>query len=228
MAALMELRNVYKIYRTGAQEVHALDGVSLSFAEGEFAAIVGRSGSGKSTLMNCLGCLDRPSAGSYCFRGDDVAQLSERRRARLRNRAIGFVFQSFNLLPELSALENVALPLVYRGVAAPEREDRARRALAQVGLSARALHRPHELSGGQQQRVAIARVLAADPDVLLADEPTGNLDSAAGAEIVRLLHALHDAGRTIILITHDPRVAAAAPRCIELRDGRVIADSGAP
>ncbi len=224
--ALMELRCVSKIYHEHSdREVRALDDVSLSIEAGEFVAIVGSSGSGKSTLMNCLGCLDRPTRGQYLLNGTDVARLRGRALTRIRSHTIGFIFQGFNLLPDLTALENVALPLQYRGVPPAERLQKAREALTAVGLAHRLHHRPHQLSGGQQQRVAIARVLAADPPILLADEPTGNLDSAAGAEVMALLYRLHRAGRTIVLITHDPSIAASAPRIIRLQDGHIVQNS---
>ncbi|MBQ9083477.1 MAG: ABC transporter ATP-binding protein [Clostridia bacterium] len=221
--ALMELRRVSKIYHEHSdREVRALDDVSLSIEAGEFVAIVGSSGSGKSTLMNCLGCLDTPTRGQYFLDGTDVARMRGRALTHIRSRTIGFIFQGFNLLPDLTALENVALPLQYRGVPPAERLQKAREALISVGLAHRLNHRPHQLSGGQQQRVAIARVLAADPAVLLADEPTGNLDSASGAEVMALLHRLHRAGRTVVLITHDPAIAASAPRVIRLQDGHIV------
>ncbi len=224
--ALMELRCVSKIYHEHSdREVRALDDVSLSIEAGEFVAIVGSSGSGKSTLMNCLGCLDRPTRGQYLLNGTDVARLRGRALTRIRSHTIGFIFQGFNLLPDLTALENAALPLQYRGVPPAERLQKAREALTAVGLAHRLHHRPHQLSGGQQQRVAIARVLAADPPILLADEPTGNLDSAAGAEVMALLYRLHRAGRTIVLITHDPSIAASAPRIIRLQDGHIVQNS---
>ncbi len=224
--ALMELRNVSKIYHEHTdREVRALDDVSLSIEAGEFVAIVGSSGSGKSTLMNCLGCLDTPTRGQYILNGTDVARMRGRALTRIRSRTIGFIFQGFNLLPDLTALENAALPLQYRGVPPAERIQKAQAALTAVGLAHRLHHRPDQLSGGQQQRVAIARVLAADPAVLLADEPTGNLDSASGSEVMDLLHRLHRAGRTIVLITHDPAIAASAPRVIRLQDGHIVQNS---
>jgi putative ABC transport system ATP-binding protein len=223
---LMELRHVSKIYHEHTdREVRALDDVCLSIEAGEFVAIVGSSGSGKSTLMNCLGCLDTPTRGQYILNGTDVARMHGRALTRIRSRTIGFIFQGFNLLPDLTALENAALPLQYRGVPPAERTQKAREALTAVGLAHRLHHRPDQLYGGQQQRVAIARVLAADPPVLLADEPTGNLDSASGGEVMDLLHRLHRAGRTIVLITHDPKIAASAPRMIRLQDGHIVQNS---
>src|SRR5262245_25281586 len=207
----------------GRVAVHALNDVSLQVAPGEFVAIVGPSGSGKSTMMNILGCLDRPSAGRYVLNGTPVAELDDDALARLRSREIGFVFQSYNLLPRTSALDNVSTPLLYQHVSRRERVARATAALERLGLGDRLDHEPTELSGGQQQRVAIARALVTEPALILADEPTGNLDSHAGADVLALLHELHDAGRTIILITHDAEVAATADRQIHLRDGQVVA-----
>jgi len=202
--------------------VTALVDVSLAVEPGEFVAVVGPSGSGKTTLMNILGCLDRPTSGRYVLDGTSVAELDDDRLAALRSRSIGFVFQSYNLLPRASALDNVATPLIYQGVGRREREARARAALERLGLGDRTHHEPTELSGGQQQRVAIARALVTEPALLLADEPTGNLDSASGAEVMALLHELNASGRTIVLITHDVEVAAAANRQIHVRDGRVL------
>ena len=221
MADLISLRAVSKIYRMERNEVRALDGISLSVAQGEFLAIVGRSGSGKSTLMNIVGCLDTPTSGAYYLAGDDVSGLDEKRLARIRNREIGFIFQNFNLIGSLSALENVELPLLYRGVDRAERRRLAEAALCLVGLEGRAEHRPAQMSGGQQQRVAIARAIAAQPPIILADEPTGNLDSKSGGEIMRILHTLGDSGRTVILITHDERIAGGADRTVRLSDGKL-------
>ncbi len=223
MQAVIEMRDVYKIYQTGEMTVHALDGVSFSVAAGEFVAIVGRSGSGKSTLMNIVGCLDLPSAGEYRLNGEDITAISEKRLSCIRNRHIGFVFQNFHLLPSLTALENVELPLLYAGVKRGERRGIAKRMLESVGLADRMHHYPTQMSGGQQQRVAIARAIAGAPPLILADEPTGNLDEACGAEIMAILQRLHQNGTTIVLITHDPSVAAKADRQLEMRAGRVIA-----
>ena len=221
MSSVIELVDVSKTYATGALEVRALQDVTLRITEGEFVAIVGPSGSGKSTLMHILGCLDTPTAGTFHLADEDVASLDEDRLADVRNRHIGFVFQQFNLLPYLSAWRNVELPLVYTGTDRSERRERALRALDQVGLADRADHKPGELSGGQQQRVAIARALVTEPALLLADEPTGNLDSVSTADVLDLLDALHREGRTIILITHEHDVAERADRIVEIHDGRV-------
>jgi putative ABC transport system ATP-binding protein len=220
---VIEMRGIGKIYRSGRLEVEALQGVDLDVIPGDFLAIVGPSGSGKSTLMHLLGCLDRPTAGTYRLAGTDVAGLSDDQLARVRNRTIGFVFQSFNLLPRTTALENVAMPLLYAGVGRSERTQRARDALARLGLEDRLAHEPSELSGGQQQRVAIARALVSRPAIILADEPTGNLDSASGADVLELLHELNNTGTTIVLITHDSDVAVAAKRSVRVRDGRLAA-----
>ena len=221
MTAVLDLHDVTKVYAAGELEVRALGGVTLTIDEGELVAIIGPSGSGKSTLMHILGCLDVPTSGTFCLAGEDVAALDDDRLAELRNRHIGFVFQQFNLLSYLSAWRNVELPLVYAGVDAAERRERAHTALAQVGLADRAGHKPGELSGGQQQRVAIARALVTEPALLLADEPTGNLDSSSTAEVLGLLHDLHDSGRTIVLITHEADVAERAERIVQIRDGLV-------
>jgi len=221
---LVQLEDVSKVYRMGDVELRALDGVSLSIAEGEFTAIMGASGSGKSTLMNLLGCLDRPTGGRYLLEGREVSRLGNDALAAIRNRTLGFVFQSFNLLSRTSAAENVELPLLYSGVAAAERRARAVEALGRVGLGDRLDHHPNQMSGGQQQRVAIARALVTEPALLLADEPTGNLDSATGAEILGLFDRLHAAGRTIVVVTHDAAVAARASRRVRLRDGRIEHD----
>jgi putative ABC transport system ATP-binding protein len=219
---VLHLEGVRKTYKSGSLEVEALRGVSLTIHEGEFVAIMGPSGSGKSTLMHILGCLDVPSAGRYQIGGEDVATMNEAELALVRNRRIGFVFQQFNLLASLTALRNVELPLTYAGVTPPERHRRASAALDRVGLADRLDHRPGELSGGQQQRVAVARALVNDPDLVLADEPTGNLDSGSTAEVLGLFGDLHEAGRTIVLITHEPDVAARAGRVINIRDGKLI------
>jgi len=222
-AQIVRLDNVHKIYGVGQARVHALRDVSLRIERGEFVAVMGPSGSGKSTLLHILGCLDRPTEGKYYFDGSDTALLSERELVRIRNRRIGFVFQSYNLLPRETALENVTLPLIYAG--AERAAERGRAALAAVGLEARAHHRPGQLSGGEQQRVAIARALVKNPDLLLADEPTGNLDSRTAASLMELLSRIHhDAGLTIVLITHNPDIAAYAQRIIRLHDGCIVAD----
>jgi len=209
------------VYRTGSIAVAALRGVSLSIAPGEYVAVIGPSGSGKSTLMHILGCLDVPTSGRYRLAGEDVGGMSETALAEVRNRRIGFVFQQFNLLSSMTAWQNVELPLVYAGVPRAERKERAMEALASVGLAGRVAHRPGELSGGQQQRVAVARALVTEPDLILADEPTGNLDSVSAADVLRLMDELHDAGRTLVLITHDAEVASASERVLGIRDGLV-------
>ena len=220
---IIALHDVSRVYQMGRLEVQALAGVSMTVGAGEFVAIAGPSGSGKSTMMNIVGCLDRPTGGTYELAGTAVAALNDDGLARLRSRTIGFVFQSYNLLPRTSALDNVATPLLYQGVSRRERNARARAALERLGLGDRIDHEPTELSGGQQQRVAIARALVTDPALLLADEPTGNLDSRAGAEVMALFGELNAAGRTIVVITHDPDVAAMASRQVHLLDGRVVA-----
>ena len=225
--SLVEVRNLYKIYSFGDHQVNALYDVSLSIAKGQFAAIVGQSGSGKSTLMNMLGCLDLPDRGEYFLDGEDVSHLSEQELAHIRNARIGFIFQGFNLIPGMDALENVELPLLYRGVPPRERRRMAKDALERVGIGNRLHHRPNQLSGGQQQRVAIARAIAASPPIILADEPTGNLDSRSGQEVMDILQGLHAQGRTIILITHDSGIAASAQRVIRISDGRVVEDRAA-
>jgi len=221
---LIELKDIAREYTVGGELVRALDGVSIGIERGEWVAIIGQSGSGKSTLMNVVGCLDTPTRGSYLLNGKDVARMSDDELAGVRNKEIGFIFQNFQLLPRETALANVELPLVYRGVTAKERRARAIEALQKVKLEHRMHHKPTELSGGQRQRVAIARALAGDPSLLLADEPTGNLDSATGEEIVRLFEELHKAGHTIVLVTHEPRLAARCPRAIRLSDGKVVGD----
>jgi putative ABC transport system ATP-binding protein len=222
--ALIELEAIGKRYRSGPIEVQALRDVTLTIERGELAAIIGPSGSGKTTLLDILGCLSRPTDGRYRLDGLDVAERPEPELAALRNRSIGFVFQTFHLLPRHTAVENVALPLLYAGVARAERERRAGEALGRVGLADRTAHRPNQLSGGQQQRVAIARALVTQPSLILADEPTGNLDSASGREIVELLTSLHRQGTTVILVTHNQEIAEQAPRVIQLRDGQIVDD----
>ncbi len=221
---LINLMNITRFYQVGTEEVRALRGVSFAVNRGEWVAIVGQSGSGKSTLMNVIGCLDTPTSGHYQLNGRDVSRLPDDELADIRNQEIGFIFQTFQLLPRDTALANVELPLVYRGLSAKERHARARQALEKVQLADRMKHRPNELSGGQRQRVAIARALVTEPSLLLADEPTGNLDSATGEEIIRLFEQLHRAGHTICLVTHEPKLAARCPRAIRLRDGEIVAD----
>lgn len=221
---VIRLKDVYKIYRVGNQEVRALDGVSLSVFRNEYVAIMGPSGSGKSTLMNILGCLDSPDSGRYILNGMDVSEMEDGELADVRNREIGFVFQSFNLLPRYNALENVALPMIYAGVPARERMERASAALRSVALEGRMDHRPNELSGGQKQRVALARALINKPSIILADEPTGNLDTHTSIEIMRLFDEIYRQGNTVIVVTHEEDIAAYAHRIIRLRDGRVESD----
>jgi putative ABC transport system ATP-binding protein len=223
MPGLIEARQLAKTYRLGQVDVAALRGVDVDVGAGEFIAITGPSGSGKSTLMHILGCLDTPTSGTYRLDGEDVSGLSGKRLAQVRNRKVGFVFQTFNLMPRLTVEENVALPLKYRGgVPRGERRARALRLLERLGLAPRVGHRPDELSGGERQRVAIARALVGEPAILMADEPTGNLDSASGAEVLQTFAELHGAGHTIVLVTHDPNVAARAQRVIQMSDGRVV------
>jgi putative ABC transport system ATP-binding protein len=222
--ALIETRDLWKTYVMGEEEIHALRGVSIQIDRGEYVAIMGPSGSGKSTLMNLIGCLDTPSKGSYLLNDKEVAAMNDDELARIRNEEIGFVFQTFNLLPRATALHNVELPLVYAGVSGKARQERAREALSKVELTERASHRPNELSGGQRQRVAIARALVNNPSILLADEPTGNLDSKTGTEIMGVFAKLHESGNTIVLVTHEPDIAAYAHRAIHIRDGRVEKD----
>ena len=225
MKPIIEIKDLYKIYKSGPDEVRALDGVSFTINQGEMAAVVGASGSGKSTMMNILGCLDAPTKGVYKLDGLYVGRLSDRKLSAIRNKKIGFIFQGFNLVSSLSALENVELPLLYRGNSRAKRRQLAEAALKRVGLGERMNHRPAELSGGQQQRVAIARAIAARPPIILADEPTGNLDSRSGEQIMEILEELHADGRTVLLITHDPSIAARMPRRIRMRDGRILEDS---
>jgi putative ABC transport system ATP-binding protein len=223
-APLISVENLTRLYKVGEEEVRALDGVSFDVRRGEWVAVVGQSGSGKSTLMNLIGALDTPSGGSYRINGNDVEKMSDDQLADLRNTEIGFVFQTFQLLSRSTALANVELPLVYRGLPRKERREKALHALESVGLANRTHHKPNELSGGQRQRVAIARALVGNPSLLLADEPTGNLDSATGEEIIRLFGELNQRGHTILLVTHEPRLAARCPRAIRLSDGKVVAD----
>jgi len=224
-APLIELEGIFRTYRMGDVEVQALRGVSLSIAQGEFTAVMGASGSGKSTLMNILGCLDRPTGGRYLLDGQEVSRHGPERLAEIRNRTIGFVFQSFNLLSRTSALENVELPLLYAGVPAAERHQRAAEALGRVGLADRAGHMPNQMSGGQQQRVAIARALVAQPRVILADEPTGNLDSRTSVDVMALFQELGHSGITVVLVTHEPDIAQYASRVVVMRDGQVLSDA---
>ena len=226
-AMLIDVRNLYKIYHEGKEsEVRALDGVTLSIDRGEFVAIIGASGSGKSTLMNILGCLDVPTYGDYILNGTHIGDRSDRQLARIRNREIGFIFQGYNLIPALTAYENVELPLIYQGVSIFQREARVMEALEKVGMADRRRHKPAEMSGGQQQRVAIARAIAAHPPILMADEPTGALDSKTGKQVLEILHTLNQEGSTVILITHDNSIAAAARRVVRISDGRIVADGG--
>lgn len=225
-AIAIRLRDIKKIYRMGGQELAALNGINLDIKRGEFAALMGPSGSGKSTLMNILGCLDRPTVGSYELEGKEVAHLSDDELAVMRNKHIGFVFQNFNLLSRISSLENVALPLVYAGVGASERRKRAQEVLEAVGLGDRAGHLPNELSGGQRQRVAIARALVNNPEIIMADEPTGNLDTKSTKEIMEIFQEMHGRGKTIILVTHEPEIAVCANRQLLVRDGVITRDEG--
>lgn len=225
MKPLVQIEDISKIYNPGENEVRALDHVSVSIGEGEFVAIIGQSGSGKSTLMNMLGCLDVPTSGTYRLHGQDVSTMDDDELSDIRNREIGFIFQGFNLIPNLTALENVELPLIYRGVSKSKRMELSAAALEKVGLGHRMDHKPSEMSGGQQQRVAIARAIAQAPPVILADEPTGNLDSASSKEIMQILKNLHAEGRTVILITHDNEIAAQAKRVIKIRDGHIEQDA---
>jgi putative ABC transport system ATP-binding protein len=221
---MIQISDMYKIYPMGDMDINALNGVSIKIEQHEFVAIVGPSGSGKSTLMNMIGCLDTPTSGEYYIDGVKVNGLSDSQLADIRNHKIGFIFQGFNLLQKLTALENVELPLVYQGISTKERYERSTEALNAVGLGDRLLHKPNELSGGQQQRVAIARALASNPPLILADEPTGNLDTKSGKEIIALLHELHEKGNTIVLITHDNEVAMQAKRIVRIQDGMITED----
>ena len=225
-AIAIRLRDIKKIYKMGGQELAALNGINLDIKRGEFAALMGPSGSGKSTLMNILGCLDRPTVGSYELEGKEVAHLSDDELAVMRNKHIGFVFQNFNLLSRISSLENVALPLVYAGVGASERRKRAQEVLEAVGLGDRAGHLPNELSGGQRQRVAIARALVNNPEIIMADEPTGNLDTKSTKEIMEIFQEMHGRGKTIILVTHEPEIAVCANRQLLVRDGVITREEG--
>ena len=222
---LIEIKNIYKIYNEGKEsEVRALDGVTLSIDRGEFVAIIGASGSGKSTLMNILGCLDVPTYGDYILNGADVTDRTDRQLAHIRNKEIGFIFQGYNLIPALTAYENVELPLIYQGISVFQRKERVMAALERVGMADRFGHRPSEMSGGQQQRVAIARAIATHPPIIMADEPTGALDSKTGKHVLEILHSLHEGGSTIILITHDNGIAATANRIVRISDGHIVAD----
>lgn len=226
MNKMIKIHNLSKFYQTGPITFAALDKVNLEINNGEMAAIIGPSGSGKSTLMNMIGCLDVPSEGKYFLDGKEVGGLAEDEQAQIRNEKIGFVFQSFNLLPRLTALENVELPLIYRGLPSKERREMAMKALTMVGLADRTHHKPTELSGGQQQRVAIARALAGEPQIILADEPTGALDSTSGTEVMEIIKELNNRGKTIIIITHDSNIAEKAKRIIRIQDGRIVQDQG--
>ncbi len=222
---LIDIQDLYKIYNEGQEsEVRALDGVSLTIDRGEFVSIIGQSGSGKSTLMNILGCLDIPTYGDYHLDGTDITDLTDRQLAHIRNKQIGFVFQGYNLIPALNARENVELPLIYQGLSAEKRRERTEEALERVAMFDRANHKPSEMSGGQQQRVAIARAIATHPPIIMADEPTGALDSKTGRHVLEILHSLHEDGTTVILITHDNGIAATAERIVRLADGKIIAD----
>ena len=222
--SLIDVRDVYKIYNPGENEVRALDGVSLTIEKGEFVAIIGQSGSGKSTLMNMLGLLDVSTSGEYYMDGINVSHMTDDELSLIRNEKIGFIFQGFNLISSLTAKGNVELPLVYRGMKKAEREELSGKALEMVGLEKRMFHRPAQMSGGQQQRVAIARAIAAKPPIILADEPTGNLDSHSGKDVMKIIHQLHEEGRTVILITHDNEIAAEAQRVIRIQDGKIVDD----
>ncbi len=222
MNNLIKLEKVYKIYNPGESEVHALDGISLKINKGEFIAIIGKSGSGKSTLMNILGCLDIPTSGTYLLKDKNISEANDKYLSEIRNKEIGFIFQGFNLIPSLDSLENVELPLIYRGILKKERRELAREALIKVGLESRLHHKPSQMSGGQQQRVAIARAIASSPSIILADEPTGNLDSKSGDDIIRILTELNELGKTVILITHDNKIAEKSKRVIRIMDGKIV------
>ena len=222
---MISVRNLKKTYILGGEEVHALDDVSLDIKEHEFVAIIGQSGSGKSTFMNMLGCLDQPDSGEITLDGIDILKCKPNELSTIRNKKIGFIFQQFHLLPKLTALENVELPLIYQGISTKKRREKAMQALKEVGLDQRMDHKPNQLSGGQQQRVAIARALVGKPSLLLADEPTGNLDSGSGKDIMKLLHKLHQEGNTIVLITHDNNIAMEAQRQIQIMDGKIVKDA---
>lgn len=221
---MIEVRGLHKIYQNGQVEVEALKDISFSVNGGEFTAIMGPSGSGKSTLMNLIGCLDKPTSGTYLLEGEDVGSYNDNQLAEIRNRKVGFVFQQFNLLPRTNVLKNVEVPLIYRGLGRRKRQEIAREVLEKVGLGHRLKHRPNEISGGQKQRVAIARALVNNPSLLLADEPTGNLDTGTGSEIMDVFHDLHDMGHTVLMVTHEPMIAEAANRIISLRDGKIVSD----
>lgn len=222
---LIDIKDLYKIYNEGKEsEVRALDGVSLQIDRGEFVSIIGQSGSGKSTLMNILGCLDIPTYGDYHLDGTDITELTDRKLAHIRNKQIGFIFQGYNLIPALSARENVELPLIYQGIGLEKRHRRCQEALERVNMFDRADHKPSEMSGGQQQRVAIARAIATHPSIIMADEPTGALDSATGRHVLEILHSLHEDGTTVILITHDNSIAATAERIVRISDGKIVSD----
>lgn len=223
---MISVKHLKKTYLLGGEEVHALDDVSLDIKPHEFVAVIGQSGSGKSTFMNMLGCLDRPDSGEISLDGTDILKCKEKELSVIRNQKIGFIFQQFHLLPKLTALENVELPLIYQGMPTKKRKEKAVKALKEVGLEKRMDHKPNQLSGGQQQRVAIARALVGEPSLILADEPTGNLDSRSGKEIMGLLHNLHEEGNTIVLITHDNSIAMEADRQVQIKDGKIIKDSG--
>ena len=227
MSHLIELKDIYKIYHMGEETVHALDGINLTVDQGEFVAIVGSSGSGKSTAMNIIGCLDVPTSGTYHLGGIDVSTMEDDQQAEIRNKMLGFIFQQYNLLPRLNLMENVEVPLVYAGIGRTERHARAKEVLEQVGLGDKLRNRPNQLSGGQQQRVSIARALVRNPAVILADEPTGALDSHTGREVLGMLQQMHDEGHTVVLITHDNSIAVQADRIIRLEDGRVVYDGDA-